>query len=302
MNAVIGSPQDGREETLELTEFLRLLWRRRLWVIASVVVCLGGALAVAFTMTPVYRAASLLIPAANAGAGLGSSLGGQLGGLGGIAALAGLKLGSDGDQTEEALAVLRSRQFTETFIREKALMPVLYATEWNAATRTWNSSPGNEPTLAMAYRKFNREIRTVFQDKKTGLVTLQVDWTDRELATAWANELVSRLNAEMRRRAITQADASLKYLEQELSATSAIETRLAINRLVEGQVNSRMVANVTSEYAFRIVDPAMVPDKKDVVRPRKFLMAALGIFCGGVAGVFIVLVFGRPARRVDSPS
>jgi uncharacterized protein involved in exopolysaccharide biosynthesis len=302
MTTAMADSDPGREDNLELAEFLRLLWRRRLWVIASVVVCLGMAITAAFIMTPVYRATSLLIPATNSGAALGSSLGGQLGGLGGIAALAGLKIGSDGNQTEEALAVLRSRQFTEAFIREKGLMPILYAMNWDADKRTWNSPPGDEPTLAMAYRKFNQQIRTVFQDKKTGLVTLQVDWTDRALATAWANELVARLNAEMRRRAIAQADASLKFLEEELTATSAIETRMAINRLVESQVNSRMLANVTVEYAFRIVDPAMVPDRKDVLRPRKFLMAALAIFCGGVAGVFIVLVFGRPARRADSPS
>lgn len=290
----------AREDTLELREFLRLLWARKLWLIGCVAIFLGSAIAAAFILTPVYRATSVLIPAANAGAGIGSSLGGDLGSLGGIAALAGFKLGGDGDQTEESLAVLRSRHFIEAFIREKNLMPILFASSWNATTSAWKSPPGDEPTLAMAYRRFSR-ICIVFQDKKTGLVTLQVDWTDRVLAASWANELVNRLNAEMRRRAIEHADASLKFLQQELAGTSVIETRLAINRLVEGQINSRMVANVTTEYAFRVVDPAMVPDLKDVVRPRKFLLAALGAFCGGVAGVFLVLLFGRPAGRAGTP-
>jgi uncharacterized protein involved in exopolysaccharide biosynthesis len=301
MTAAIPAPDEGRPETITLTEFLRLLWSRRLWLVASVAVFLGGAIAAALLITPVFRATSVLIPATNAGAGLGSSLGGQLGSLGGIAALAGLKLGSDGDQTEEALAVLRSRQFTEAFIREKNLMPILFATRWNASEGKWNAAPGEEPTLAMAYRRFNRQIRTVFQDKKTGLVTLQVDWTDRVLAATWANALVARLNAEMRQRAISHADASLKYLQQELASTSVIETRLAVNRLVESQINSRMLANVTSEYAFRVVDPAMVPDLKDVVRPRKVLIAALGLFCGTVAGVFLIVLFGQGARRANSP-
>jgi uncharacterized protein involved in exopolysaccharide biosynthesis len=224
---------------------------------------------------------------------MGSSLGGNLGALGGIAALAGFKIGSDGGQTEESLAVLRSQQFNEAFIRENGLLPILYASRWDEVAGKWKGDPEDKPTLAMAYRRFNREIRTVFQDKKTGLVTLQVDWKDRRIAAKWANELVSRLNSEMRRRAITDADASMKYLESELASTSTVETRLAINRLMEGQINARMVANVTNEYVFRVVDPAMVPDRNDVVRPRRVLLAALGIMCGGLAGVFAILVFGR---------
>lgn len=287
------------DEPLTLSDLFRLLLARWLWVAATVAAFGALALAAGFLITPVYRATSVLIPAGtiNSG-GLGASFGGELGSLGGLAALAGLNLGSKSDPTEEALAVLRSRQFTEAFIREKNLMPVLFEHSWDSAKRAWKNASGDEPTYAMAYRRFDRGIRTVFMDKKTGLVTLQVDWKDRAVSASWANELVRRLNEEMRQRAIKQADASLKFLQQELEGTAIVETRLAINRLIEGQVNMRMLANVTSEYAFRVVDPAMVPDRHDVVRPRKLLLLVLGICSGGVAGVLLVLLFGQRRKRV----
>jgi uncharacterized protein involved in exopolysaccharide biosynthesis len=62
-----------------------------------------------------------------------------------------------------------------------------------------------------------------------------------------------------------------------------------------------MVANVTHEYAFRVVDKAMPPDIDDPVRPRKLMLLLAGPFVGLVAGVFFVGFLswvGRAKREV----
>jgi len=93
----------------------------------------------------------------------------------------------------------------------------------------------------------------------------------------------------------------LKYLERELTNTSTLGTREAINRLIEAQIKQRMLANVTLEFAFRVVDPATVADADDPVRPQKFLLFLLGPIVGFSLGVFAILAFewlrqgtGRP--------
>ena len=88
----------------------------------------------------------------------------------------------------------------------------------------------------------------------------------------------------------TSTNLSVGYLEKELEATSTIETRLAINRLMEAQINQRMLANVTQEYAFRVVDRALPPEPDDAVGPRKLVLLALGPSVGLIFGVFAVLV------------
>lgn len=285
--------QDG----LEVRELAAHLWRSRWWMLLAVVVCGAGFAAAAFLMTPQYRSTTVLIPAGAGGGGMGG-LSSALSQMGGLASLAGITVGSQDAETEEALAVLRSRQFTEAFIVEMNLMPKLYEKDWDPGAAQWRVPQEDQPTAAEAYKYFNEKIRAIDQDTKTGLITLRIDWRDRIEATQWANELVSRINGEMRARAIAKTDASVGFLHSELEKTSDLGTREAINRLIEAQVKQRMLANVTKEYAFRVVDIAMAPDAKDVVRPRKWLMIAMGVFLGFLVGIVWVVLFrpfGRPA-------
>jgi uncharacterized protein involved in exopolysaccharide biosynthesis len=218
------------------------------------------------------------------------TLGSTLGQLSGLAALAGINIGPGQSQTEESLAVLRSRELTERFIRDKELMPDLFPRRWNQKLKTWKGPEDDWPTPAEAYEYFDEKIRTISQDKKTGLITMDIEWKDPDEAAQWANELVARLNAEMRARAVGSTSAAVGYLEKELAATSTVDTREAISRLMEAQINQRMFANVTEEYALRVVDRAMPPDPKDVVRPKKLALLALGLVLGLVCGSFVVLV------------
>jgi uncharacterized protein involved in exopolysaccharide biosynthesis len=224
----------------------------------------------------------------NLAGSVGQSLG-QLGG--GLASLAGLNVGSSDPETQEALGVLRSREFGERFITDEDLLPQLYAARWDSAAHAWK--PGMRvPTINKAFNYFNKSVRTVTQDSKTGLITLQIEWRDRNAAADWANKLLTRLNGAMRSRAIVNADASIAFLERELQTTSVVETREAINRLIETQEKQRMLANVTEQYAFRVVDPAIAPDADDPSKPPKFLMEVAGPIVGLFLSVAVVLMLG----------
>lgn len=291
MNTTIEPWQET--ESSDLRKLLDGLIAHRWLVIICVLVSTVAFVTVAFVMTPVYRAVTTLVPASNERNTLAGSLGSTLGQLGGLASLAGVSLGSADAATEEALAVLRSRQFTERFINDLNLMPQLYSAD------QWEKD--DPPTPARAFRRF-KKIRTVTQDKKTGLVLLQIDWKDREAAAQWANEMAARLNAEMRNRAIAQAEASVSFLEKELANTSAVETRQAINRLIEAQIKQRMLANVSQEYAFRVVDKAMPPDADDPLKPQKLVLFLLGPLVGLVAGIVGVLIAGLLRREPARPA
>ena len=75
---------------------------------------------------------------------------------------------------------------------------------------------------------------------------------------------------------------SLRFLEAELKRTAFVGSQGAINRLIEAQMNERMVANVTHEYAFQIVDHALPPDADDPIRPNKLMYLLLGLLLGGL--------------------
>lgn len=279
------------EETVDLRASLARLWVRRRWIAASIVLCGATFAAVAFLVRPVYQAASVLV-SVNSERSLGGATQ-ALGQLGGLTSLIGVNVGVGDEKTTEALAVLRSRQFTQTFIDEEGLMARLFARDWDAARSAWKEGLRHRPTPAMAYKYFDRKIRVVAQDKKTGLVTLTVYWRDRTEAANWTNEMVRRLNAEMRARAIAQASDNIAYLEKELLVTTVVETRQAINRLIDAQVKQRMMANVSQEYAFRVIDKAIAPDIDDPVWPNRPLLLVLGPVVGLLTGVFLALAWDR---------
>jgi uncharacterized protein involved in exopolysaccharide biosynthesis len=280
---------ETQDETLDAREFLALLRGRKWLILGAVALCSAALWTAALLMTPVYRVTTVLAPARAEG-GLGGLLGGAMGQLGGLAEMAGVSIGGGDEGTEEALAVLGSQEFTRRFIVQENLLPKLYASKWDATASKWAVGPGKEPTLAKAAKLFSTSVRTIARDRKTGLVTLNIDWRDRQEALEWNHKLVAMLNEDMRRRAMTDADNYIKYLESELAATTLVDTRLAVSRLLEAQVKQRMMAKVTREYAFRIVDSGMVPDADDPIRPKKLKMFLLGPAVGLVLGVGYVLL------------
>jgi uncharacterized protein involved in exopolysaccharide biosynthesis len=278
---------------MDLGPSLIYLWSKRLLIASVTLVFLALALAAAFLLEPRYRATAVLVPVSHEAGGGG--LLSALGQLGGIASMAGIGFGSGDSETQEAIAVLESRQFTEAFITDENLMPTLFPRRWDAATKRWRGDKADWPTLADGFRHFHNRIRSVSRDKDTGLVTLSIEWSDPARAADWANKLVDRLNAEMRSRAISRTSSSLDYLDKELTGTLAIETRQAISRLVEAQINQRMLANVTREYAFRFVDRALPPDRNDEVWPPKVLFV-VGALLGGLVLSVGCLLLSRALR------
>jgi uncharacterized protein involved in exopolysaccharide biosynthesis len=288
------------DESIDIGMLLTRLWRGRVWIGACIALFGGAFAAVAFIMTPVYRATTVLIPAGTESTGSGG-LGSALGSLGGLASLAGVSLGGRGSTTEEALAVLGSRQFTDGFIARMNLMPELFADRWDPVRKGWKPDR-QPPTSARAFAYFDKVVRSFNEDKKTGLVTVRIDWRDRVKAAEWANALVQSLNAEMRARAITQADASVAYLQRELAETTVLDTRTSISRLVGNAVNQRMLANVTEQYAFRVIDKAVPADVDDVVKPKKLIMIGTGILLGLIVGVILVLALREQRQAGAKPS
>lgn len=278
------------EDEIRLVDVLRAINAQGRLIIAITVACTALATVLAFVMTPVYRSKALLIPVSQEQENRGlSAIAGQFGGL---AQLAGLNFGSGGGSSkDEAIALLKSRGFTEQFIQSENLLPILFDSEWDADQERWKSDdPDDVPTLNDGYRLFDRKIRQVTEDRKTSLVTLTIDWKDRELAARWAQLLVGRVNQSMRERAIEESQRSLNYLNQELLKTEAAEVRQAIYRLIENQIKTIMWANVRDQYSFRVLDPPAVADKDDPVRPKRALMIVIGFLLGGFISLIVAYV------------
>ena len=285
-------PLDRRDP--DSFSFVRIAWRGR-WLILAFIVAFGlASVAYAFLATEWYDAEVVLTPTGTKNTqGLANVLGNLGGGLGALAGLAGISLGGQG--IAEPLGVLKSREFAREFIEEQALLHVLLADKWDAKAGRWKqTNPRKQPDVRDAVRYFEKHVLTVRDDKKTGLISVVIEWKDADVAAAWANRIVDRLNDQMRARALHEAEANVDYLRNELAQTNVVSVQQAISKLLESEMQKVMVARGNKEFAFRVVDPAAVPKWRSW--PMRTVVVALGILAGGLAGLIAVLM--RESNRV----
>ena len=276
------------EEPIDWGAYWKILveQRKRIGIITAASTL--AALLAAFLITPVYRAEVLLAPVSQEKTSGLSALAGQFGDL---AALAGINLGETKDKTAENVAALKSRAMSTAFINQEGLKPALFPGKWDADKKKWKD-PDGVPTDWEAYSIFDKDIRSVNVDRKSGLVMLTIDWKDPVLAATWANNLVKDVNNRLRTEAIEESEKSIGYLENQLAQTSTVELQQAIYRLIEAETKNKMIASTREEFAFSVIDPAVKPER--IAKPKRMLITVLGFVFGSLVGV--ISAFLRKGR------
>jgi uncharacterized protein involved in exopolysaccharide biosynthesis len=273
----------------EIYDLLAVIWRGRWLVLAlGATFALSGALYAALA-TPWYRAEVLMAQSKD------RSTDGLMSQFGGLASLAGISVG--GGENAEPLALMKSLGFAREFIQAEKLETVLLSRKWDAAEKRWKGPQEDWPDVRDAVEYFDEEVRQVVQDKKTGLVTLAIEWKDPVVAADWANKMASRLNSRMRERAIAESTENIGFLKAEMSQANLISLQQSIGKILEMELQKLMLARSNRQYSFRIVDPAHAPKKK--AKPLIVPFTAVGGFLGLLLGV--ILLIGRVVlQRVRS--
>ena len=280
-------PTNEDESEIDLCELWDIVWTGR-WAIISISLTFAILATIGSLLMPnVYRGDVLMASVAMEDES--GSIASKLGGLGGLASLAGISLPNAGN-TDENLAILTSREFLWRFFEEKNLLPILFEDDWNEGTQKWHEEdPDEQPSLWDAYRLFiEDQLLSVSTDRKTGLISVAVEWTDAALASQWANELVHRLNEYLRARAISRSTTNLEYLNKELSRSQVAEMRQTLFELIAKEQRAAMLANTQQEFAFRVLDPASEPDEK--VKPYRVFIVLGATFLGGIFALFFVFI------------
>ena len=79
------------------------------------------------------------------------------------------------------------------------------------------------------------------EDRRTGIVTLAIIWSDRDTAAQWANQLLAEADDALRQRAIGEYTRSIDYLTSESTQASVVELRSAIYKAMESELKDAMM-------------------------------------------------------------
>ncbi|MBC8225587.1 MAG: hypothetical protein H8E74_00415 [Gammaproteobacteria bacterium] len=258
---------DYNYQPIDLTLIInKLLMSWKVILVITFIFSLGGVI-VALISKPIYRADLIMMSAKD---NPNSLSGGTIGALSGF-------LGSSvtGDKdTEKALAILTSRTFTEIYVTENNLQPILFPDAWDTEKKEWkDGQPNWEDT-----HKIVSKMSFINRDLGSGIISYGVEMGDPQDASIWVNSIIKKLNDYLRFQAIEEAENSIYFLREQLKQESISEAKKPLYKLIEEQTKNIMLANVNQEYAFKIIDQAYPPLNK--IKPKRRDIAITGFVMG----------------------
>ena len=302
---------DQYDDEIDLRELFSVLWAGKTKIIAITAVFAVASVIYALSVPNQYKATALLAPAQSDGGGLS----GALGQLGGLASLAGVSIGG-GESSESQIAqeIMKSWSFVEGFIADNDLAVEVYAAEgWSKGSNELQinqdayDSEGSEwliedefgvvgpPSSWQLFKAFSERV-AVSEDKKSGLVSVSIEYYSPQIAKQWLDLYISAINKHMQERQVKKVSNNISYLEAQIGKTSIAEMREVFYTIIEEQTKNKMVAEASPDYAFVAVSPSMVPEEKS--QPKRALICILGTLLGGMLSVLLVLVM-HYARKSD---
>lgn len=233
------------------------------------------------------------------------ALSGQLGGL---ASLAGINLGGEqGSRTTVALEVMKSRKFINSIVKKHELaVPLIAVDEWDALTNTLSidetiynvntsswvrsvSHPYNQiPSEWELYRSFT-DILNISEDASTGVIRVGIEYVSPYLAAEWVEIVVNEINQEMRRVDKDKAQKSIDYLNREIQNITVASTRDVFFNLIEEQLKSKMLVEVSPDYAFTVIDPPFASELKTAPK-RSFIVLIVTFLTGFITTILFVSI------------
>jgi uncharacterized protein involved in exopolysaccharide biosynthesis len=293
---------DQYDDEIDLRELFMVLWAGKIKIVAITAVFAVASVIYALSVPNQYKATALLAPAQSSGGGLS----GALGQLGGLASLAGVSIGGgEGSEAQIAQEIMKSWNFIEAFIADNDLAVELFAAEgwrkgsnelkinddvYDSQNKQWllenESGVVGPPSSWNLFKTFSERL-AVSEDKKSGLVSVSIEYYSPQIAKQWLDMYVSAVNAHMQQRQVDKVTNNINYLQAQIEKTSIAEMREVFYTIIEEQTKNKMVAEASPEYAFVAVSPSMVPEEKS--QPKRALMCILGTLLGGMLSVLLVL-------------
>jgi uncharacterized protein involved in exopolysaccharide biosynthesis len=245
--------------TVEILRYLRLYrqyWKR----IALLVFVAMSTVAVYDLVFATYRyqgtATITPVPPSDYDLGVNGGLSGLLssgGGGGGSGLSSLLSGGSDNEMiSENYMSIMNSFDFTMNLVKRYHLMSRMIAKE---------SSDAASMTPWDVYKRINKEFDTDY-DYKSGNLTITYIDQDPAMAREVVGYYLQALQDKLRAEEMQSASIAAKSLQEEVSHTSDSLLQQQLYQLMAYQIQREKLAQLQANFAFKVIEPPMVPDHK----------------------------------------
>ncbi len=287
-----GRLSDTQYAALHLLYYLRLLWSRKVIILA---VTIGAGLTYGLYTklfaVKFYRAQAVIAPVSSelsfGPASNSGDLMDSLGGGGGIMSLFNLAGGGDtAEIAERYLSIMNSYAFTTDLIKR-----------YHLERKIIGVRSKNAPTISRwaMHRDLVSRFASEYDFKSGNLLLYFLDTNRDDGARILGYYLVS-LRDKLRNEEVQSAAVAAASLQDEIRKTSDALLQTQLYELMARQVQREKLAQVQADFAFKVIEPPVVPDNYYAPSARKNATLAAAIAFILIVGWTLGSDFMRRAR------
>ena len=262
-------PQE-REDQIDLLVFVKIIWDRKIIISLLTLVLAISSVLYALSIPNIFESRVVLAPSSSSES-TNINLSGTAGAL---ARVAGIDLGVGGSikgpKLTLAIEKITSRKFATDFVINNSYQPELLASEnWNSSENKiiYNKSSYDSLKDELKYNPRDIEIYkgylsglSIRFDKRTKFTHISFKHFSPYFAKDLLDQLVLTINEDIKNTEVEAANESIKFLEDQMTKTNISDIRFIFTKLIEKNIKTILLAEVSPEYVFEILDPAFVPD------------------------------------------
>ena len=299
-NSFFDSSQD---QEVKLFDLIKIILDKKYKIILFTTLISIVAFLISIQLTPIYKSDALLeiitendndIP--------------DLGAYGGLAAMAGVDIGSQEDKAFLIEETVKSRLFLSHLISiDKTVLQNLYAANgydpvskqikydkriYDTKNQKWTRKVKPpykpEPSLLEVHEIYIEDIVSVSKDKLSGFIILEVEHPSPFFAKQFLEFIIKELNNTIRLKDLNESTESIEFLTKEVQISQYAEIKNSINSIIKTQLQKKMISNIRQDYIVRPIDTPQLPQKK--VKPKKATILVVAFMAAFISAcLFFIL-------------
>jgi hypothetical protein len=152
---------------------------------------------------------------------------------------------------------LQSYAFTDSLVRDNHLAPKI--TKKRSALMLWLRGP-RHLTRWKLYKVMSHHFDCDFSIR-TGNLTMTFIDKDPDLARFILRQYIDRLRSQLRREDVQASKVAIKSLQEQAKSSSDPMLSAQLYLTISQQMQQEGTAEMSADYAFEVIEPAVVPDE-----------------------------------------
>jgi uncharacterized protein involved in exopolysaccharide biosynthesis len=282
------------EDEIDLRELFATIWKYKLFLVIFTFFVALGALVYTLSKPNEYKVFTILAPQ-------GEQKSISLGGLGALASIAGVNIGSSGVTPDVAFKTLiddyefmknfiKNNGFDEDIVNKKLEKSYIFAFNYDGVYKFFspNSDEDNKKIGFYEIYKMFKSRFLVSTDKKTGLITISFTHPSRYFAYDVLTQFLKDATKYLVNRNLEDINLQISRYQKELEKTNNIELKSELAKLISNLIKQKVYINSSKYYKVKVITDPYIPDVKDKVKPKRGLIVIVAFITSIILGIFII--------------